>query len=82
MGEPRLLDWIAAEAAGPAVVGGKGWNLARLFRYGFQVPDGGVITSDAYARFMSEPELRKLQEELRTITADDAATPILTPTEG
>ncbi len=69
-----LLDWAAAEAAGPNVVGGKGWNLGRLFRYGFQVPDGGVLTSEAYVRFMSEPALLKLQEDLRTVTAEDAAT--------
>ena len=29
--------------AGPAVCGGKGYNLARLARYGFRVPRGGVL---------------------------------------
>src|SRR5690554_2920385 len=73
--EPWLLDWTAAEATGPAVVGGKGWNLARLFRYGFQVPAGGIVTAAAYARFMSDQTLSKLQEDLKTITAEDAVTP-------
>jgi len=73
--EPWLLDWPAAEAAGPAVAGGKGWNLARLSRYGFPVPPGGVVASGAYARFMSDPALSRMQEDLRTISAGDAATP-------
>lgn len=73
MGEAWLLDWHAAEAAGPTVVGGKGWNLARMFRYGFQVPAGGVVAAAAYARLMSEPALRELQADLKTVAADDAA---------
>ena len=75
MSKRWLLDWNAAAAAGPAVVGGKGWNLARLFRYGFPVPYGGVLTADAYAHFMSQPALSTLQEELRQIGADAAASP-------
>ena len=34
-----VLDWPRAAAAGPRVCGGKGWNLARLDRYGFPVPE-------------------------------------------
>jgi pyruvate,water dikinase len=43
-----VLSYFEALAAGPAVVGGKAWNLARLGRYGFQVPPGGVLVADAY----------------------------------
>jgi pyruvate,water dikinase len=38
-----FLGWAEAYAAGPDACGGKGWNLARLARYGFRVPRGGVL---------------------------------------
>ncbi len=72
---PWLLDWDAAFAAGPSIAGGKGWNLGRLHRYGFQVPDGGVLSARAYARFMADPQLVRLREDLKFVTADDAAAP-------
>ena len=37
------LTWPEAFAAGTAVCGGKGHNLARLARYGFRVPRGGIL---------------------------------------
>ena len=43
----HFLDWRQAWQAGPAVCGGKGYNLARLARYGFRVPGGGVLPMDA-----------------------------------
>jgi phosphohistidine swiveling domain-containing protein len=55
MDDPWVLDWSEAYRAGPAVCGGKGWNLGRLARYGFRVPDGGVLVADAYARFLQAP---------------------------
>src|ERR1035438_655391 len=42
-----FLDWQEAYQAGPAVSGGKGYNLARLARYGFRVPRGGVLPAGA-----------------------------------
>ena len=42
-----FLNWQEAYAAGPAVCGGKGYNLARLARYGFRVPRGGVLRAGA-----------------------------------
>src|ERR1035441_9882120 len=42
-----FLDWQEAYQAGPAVSGGKGYNLARLARYGFRVPGGGVLPAGA-----------------------------------
>jgi pyruvate,water dikinase len=38
-----FLNWQEAFEAGVAVCGGKGYNLARLARYGFRVPRGGVV---------------------------------------
>jgi pyruvate,water dikinase len=41
------LNWREAYQAGVAVCGGKGYNLARLARYGFRVPRGGVLPAGA-----------------------------------
>ena len=43
-----MLTWAEAAAAGAAVCGGKGYNLGLLARYGFRVPDGGVLPAEAY----------------------------------
>lgn len=72
--QPWILDWQEAAAAGPALAGGKGWNLGRLARYGFRVPVGGVVSSKAYEQFMADPVLKQLQDDLRSISADDATT--------
>jgi len=74
MNTPTVLDWTAAFAAGPAAVGGKAWNLARLSRYGFPVPVGGVLPASAYAGFMAAPALAQLQRQLQPITPEEAAT--------
>jgi rifampicin phosphotransferase len=42
-----FLDWQEAYQAGATVCGGKGYNLARLARYGFRVPRGGVLPAGA-----------------------------------
>jgi pyruvate,water dikinase len=42
-----VLPYAAAADAGPSRVGGKGWNLARLERLGFDVQIGGVLVADA-----------------------------------
>src|ERR1035437_5071007 len=42
-----FLNWREAYEAGVAVCGGKGHNLARLARYGFRVPRGGVLPAGA-----------------------------------
>ena len=39
----KFLDWEEAYGAGLTVCGGKGYNLARLHRYGFPVRRGGVL---------------------------------------
>jgi pyruvate,water dikinase len=40
-----FLSWPEAYEAGAAICGGKGYNLARLARYGFRVPRGGVLAA-------------------------------------
>jgi phosphohistidine swiveling domain-containing protein len=52
-----LLGYPAALQAGPAVVGGKGWNLARLDHFGFPVPRGGVLVAEAHRHFLRHGEV-------------------------
>ncbi len=47
MKHPLLLDcWDDIYRAGPATAGGKGWQLAKLARYGLPVPDTLVIPAE------------------------------------
>ncbi len=69
-----LLTWKEAFAAGATVAGGKGWNLARLDRYGFTVPSGGVLTGRAYRDFVEHNGLgQKLQAASRELENLDPA---------
>ncbi len=43
-----MLTWAEAADAGAAVCGGKGYQLGLLARYGFRVPDGGVLPAEAH----------------------------------
>ncbi len=63
-----FLNWLQAFEAGTAIVGGKGWNLGRLDRYGFKVPLGGVLTAEAYRQFVACNNLQQLLAEISTIT--------------
>ncbi|HSD52046.1 MAG TPA: PEP/pyruvate-binding domain-containing protein, partial [Candidatus Methylomirabilis sp.] len=68
---PHVLDWTQAYHAGSARCGGKGVNLARLARYGFPVPIGGVLTADAYTELMRTPDLASRAGELTSVAADE-----------
>jgi rifampicin phosphotransferase len=54
-----ILTWDETFAAGPLVCGGKGYNLARLARYGFRVPAGAVLPAAAYRETMRDPARRQ-----------------------
>lgn len=58
--ENPLLNWQAAFKLGPDIVGGKAWNLGRLHRYGFNVPEGGVLPTSIYNQFIIENKLSEL----------------------
>ena len=66
-----LLTWDEAFDAGTAVVGGKGWNLARLARYGFAVPRGGVVAASVYAGLFRTADVAALAAPLAAVTAGD-----------
>src|ERR1700752_2099770 len=53
--------------------GGKGANLARLTRAGFQVPRGFIISTDAYRAFVEANRwLSMIESSVENISADDA----------
>ena len=66
-----LLTWDEAFAASSAAVGGKGWNLARLARYGFTVPRGGVVAASVYAELFRTADVAALAAPLATVTPAD-----------
>lgn len=73
-----FLTWQEAFAAGPEVCGGKGWNLARLARYGFRTPRGGVLAAGAPLSALREGLQRLGLEGARlavrsSATAEDSA---------
>ena len=67
----QLLTWDEAFAAGSDVAGGKGWNLARLVRYGFAVPPGGVVPASVYAELFRAPDVAALAAPLAAVTLDE-----------
>ena len=55
-----FLNWEEAFGAKTQLVGGKAWNLARLTRFGFKVPPGGVLTTDVYRQFIAFNQLEEI----------------------
>ena len=55
--ESCFLTWDEAFQFGVQQVGGKGWNLGRLARYGFKIPVGGILTTWAYEEFIKHNKL-------------------------
>ena len=70
-----VLSYSDAVAAGPAVAGGKGWNLGRLHRCGCPVPAGGILAADVHSRFMAAPSLRVIMAGMADVRAEDADAP-------
>lgn len=55
------------------IAGGKGANLGELISAGMSVPDGFVITADAYLNAMQEGQVRfELLSRVGSLAADDA----------
>lgn len=52
-----LTDWPIILEAGPHLAGGKAWNLARLARYGFDVPAGMVVPVASFQQWLENSQL-------------------------
>jgi pyruvate,water dikinase len=55
--------------------GGKGYHLAKLYRCGFPVPDGGIVVADVYRQLMLSPTLAGLKQALTGLRAEDVVEP-------
>jgi rifampicin phosphotransferase len=74
MTESPFVGRLAGFSAGDIVVaGGKGANLGELIRNGFPVPDGFVITTQAYAALLDSTPLGAKLAELLQSGADGAS---------
>ena len=62
--EGRFFSWSEAFLTITEMVGGKGWNSARLDRYGFEIPRGGVLSATVYGHFLEANGLRSIVQEL------------------
>lgn len=63
-----LLTWEEAFQSGVSLVGGKGWNLGRLARYGFSIPQGGVLTAQAYDEYIKHNQLQEIVDNIASFT--------------
>lgn len=75
MGKPAKLvvNFREVDKEDVALVGGKGANLGEMIRNGFPVPDGFIVTANAYYVFLKENDLAvKIKHLLKT--ADFAST--------
>jgi pyruvate,water dikinase len=70
-----VLNLTDARAAELRVAGGKGASLARLLAAGLPVPEGFVLATDAYQRFVHENDLDpRLLSALSAANASDPPT--------
>lgn len=69
-----MLSPAEAEAAGPAVVGGKAYNLARLAATGVRVPRWVVVAADAFeAAALAGRDLPATPDEVEAVRAEVAS---------
>lgn len=55
-----ILTWEEAVNTNTSQVGGKGLNLARLHKVGFKIPEGIIVTTDTYLRFIHYNKIEEL----------------------
>ena len=70
-----ILNWQQAFEAGVLSCGGKGYHLAKLQRYGFPVPPGGVVVADVYRQLIHAPALAACARALALVPAEDVMQP-------
>jgi phosphohistidine swiveling domain-containing protein len=66
-----FLTWKEVVHADGKDAGGKGKNLGRLYRYGFSVPAGGVLTAASYLDFLKNNDLEGPIHAAADIRADE-----------
>jgi len=67
------LDFSEISKSDISTAGGKGANLGEMFSSGFPVPQGFVVTSNAYYNFLDSTSLReKISHELKKLNVNDS----------
>jgi len=69
--EKHFLTWEEASQTDATLIGGKGWNLGRLAKYGFPIPVGGILTTEAYRQFVIDNQLTGTIESISQILTND-----------
>ena len=65
MGNTSLILWFSqVDKDDIDLVGGKGANLGEMIRNGFSVPNGFIVTSTAYFKFLQQNNLTKKIKDL------------------
>lgn len=70
-----VLTWEEAEFSNTSLSGGKGLNLAKLHNTGFRVPDGIILTTNIYLRYIQYNNLEDLINSAGAIALDNLNTP-------
>ena len=71
--KPSVLWFSEVSKNDNAKVGGKGANLGELARAGFPVPNGFIVTADAYYYFLQQTKLAPaIEKTLRNINPEDS----------
>ena len=67
---PAFIEWLGSSTSGPEALGGKAASLDRLGRFGFRIPPGFCLTTQAFrTQIASMPEASDILERL-TASAD------------
>ena len=62
---PRFVEWLGRAEGNPEGLGGKAASLDRLGRFGFRIPPGFCLTTDAFhAQLAALPEARSILARL------------------
>ncbi|MBI4053872.1 MAG: PEP/pyruvate-binding domain-containing protein [Candidatus Doudnabacteria bacterium] len=70
-----LVSFEEHAQQGAQQLGGKGLNLCRLFRAGFPVPPGFVVTAECFFQYLKSSSLdRKIAQYRKELDPDDLAT--------
>jgi len=70
-----ILDWHSAYQSNVEACGGKGWNLSRLDHYGFNIPNGFVVTTKLYREIIQQPKVGDLISQAAKLTTEEVVNP-------
>ncbi|MGX1984148.1 pyruvate,water dikinase [Thermolongibacillus altinsuensis] len=66
-----IKSWNEAFGLNVNLIGGKGYNLAKLHHYSFPVPEGGILTTEAYESFIKFNNLSHVLNRANNINIDN-----------